>query len=127
MSYAPSRYRPPRLRQMLSETSPRGVLVTVGSVMGDLPAARQAEYCASKAALTQLHESLRTIADPSEHEDGLPCAVSMIEANFGLLQDQQRGVCRDVLKLAAPGLPLHPTLCKGPLLFFWGYEVISDT
>jgi all-trans-retinol dehydrogenase (NAD+) len=37
----------------------RGVLVTIGSVMGELPCARLVEYCASKAALIQLHEALR--------------------------------------------------------------------
>ena len=52
------------LRQMLEdgtrkERSPEGVLVTMGSIMAELPAARQAEYCASKAALSQFHECLR--------------------------------------------------------------------
>ena len=36
-----------------------GVLVTVGSIMGSLPAAGLAEYCASKAAVGQLHACLR--------------------------------------------------------------------
>lgn len=47
------------LRQMLSEPSPQGVMVTMGSIMAELPAARQAEYCASKAAVGQMHECLR--------------------------------------------------------------------
>lgn len=36
-----------------------GVFVTVGSLMGALPAARLADYCAAKAGLAQLHECLR--------------------------------------------------------------------
>ena len=36
-----------------------GVLVTIGSIMGSLPAAGLAEYCASKAAVGQLHACLR--------------------------------------------------------------------
>eukprot|EP00310_Coccolithus_braarudii_P003249 CAMPEP_0183370116 /NCGR_PEP_ID=MMETSP0164_2-20130417/101522_1 /TAXON_ID=221442 /ORGANISM="Coccolithus pelagicus ssp braarudi, Strain PLY182g" /LENGTH=198 /DNA_ID=CAMNT_0025546459 /DNA_START=1 /DNA_END=597 /DNA_ORIENTATION=+ len=47
------------LRQMLEMPSPRGVVVTIGSIMAELPAARQAEYCASKAAVGQMHECLR--------------------------------------------------------------------
>ena len=47
------------LRQMLTEPSPRGVLVTMGSIMAELPANQQAEYCASKAAVGQMHECLR--------------------------------------------------------------------
>lgn len=53
------------LRQMLDEQKQSGsrrterVLVTIGSIMAELPAHRQAEYCASKAALSQLHECLR--------------------------------------------------------------------
>ena len=47
------------LPQMLAEPSPRGVLVTMGSIMAELPANRQAEYCASKAAVGQMHECLR--------------------------------------------------------------------
>jgi all-trans-retinol dehydrogenase (NAD+) len=49
------------LSQMLapSSQSTGGVLVTVGSLMGELPAARLADYCAGKAALAQLHECLR--------------------------------------------------------------------
>ncbi|KAL3910193.1 MAG: hypothetical protein SGPRY_009147 [Prymnesium sp.] len=34
-------------------------LVTVGSMMADLPAARLSDYCASKAAVAQLHACLR--------------------------------------------------------------------
>lgn len=48
---------------MLSNTSPTslpcGTVVTVGSLMADLPAARLGDYCAGKAALAQLHECLR--------------------------------------------------------------------
>ena len=36
-----------------------GVFVTVGSLMAELPAARLADYCASKAAVLLLHECLR--------------------------------------------------------------------
>ena len=36
-----------------------GVFVTIGSLMAELPAAGLADYCASKAALWQLHECLR--------------------------------------------------------------------
>ena len=36
-----------------------GVFVTVGSLMAALPAARLGDYCASKAAVSQLHECLR--------------------------------------------------------------------
>lgn len=41
------------------EAAHKGVLVTMGSIMAELPAAGQMEYCASKAALSQLHECLR--------------------------------------------------------------------
>lgn len=52
------------LRQMIEDGKQHGrraegVLVTIGSIMAELPAARQAEYCASKAALSQFHECLR--------------------------------------------------------------------
>ena len=36
-----------------------GVLVTIGSLMAELPAARLADYCASKAAVLLMHECLR--------------------------------------------------------------------
>ena len=36
-----------------------GVFATIGSLMAELPAARLADYCASKAAIVQLHECLR--------------------------------------------------------------------
>jgi NAD(P)-dependent dehydrogenase (short-subunit alcohol dehydrogenase family) len=36
-----------------------GVFATIGSLMAELPAARLADYCASKAATAQLHECLR--------------------------------------------------------------------
>jgi NAD(P)-dependent dehydrogenase (short-subunit alcohol dehydrogenase family) len=36
-----------------------GTLVTVGSVMGELPGAQLADYCGAKAAVSQLHECLR--------------------------------------------------------------------
>ena len=44
-----------------AETSPGDVhsFVTIGSLMADLPAARLADYSASKAAVAQLHECLR--------------------------------------------------------------------
>jgi len=47
------------LPAMLDGPSPRGTVVTIGSVMGALPAARLADYCASKAAVGQLSECLR--------------------------------------------------------------------
>ena len=47
------------LRHMLAESVPRGVFVTMSSVMADYPAASMAEYCASKAAIKQLHDCLR--------------------------------------------------------------------
>ena len=48
------------LPQMLQAgAQPGGVFVTTGSLMAELPAARLADYCASKAALKQLHECLR--------------------------------------------------------------------
>ena len=37
----------------------RGTVVTIGSIMSSLPAAGMAEYCASKAAVSQLHACLR--------------------------------------------------------------------
>jgi len=52
------------LRQMIEDgkqhgSKTEGVLVTIGSIMAELPSVRQAEYCASKAALSQFHECLR--------------------------------------------------------------------
>jgi len=49
------------VRQMIDDPSPRGggVVVTVGSIMADIPCARLSDYCASKAALSQLHACLR--------------------------------------------------------------------
>ena len=38
---------------------PGGVFVTIGSLMAELPAAGLVDYCASKAAVRQLHECLR--------------------------------------------------------------------
>ena len=43
--------------QMVDEG--RGTVVTIGSIMSSLPAAGMAEYCASKAAVSQLHACLR--------------------------------------------------------------------
>lgn len=36
-----------------------GTVVTISSVMADLPSARMADYCATKAAVSQLHSCLR--------------------------------------------------------------------
>ena len=45
--------------QMLATPDRQGTVVTVSSVMANVPAARLGEYCASKAAVTQMHECLR--------------------------------------------------------------------
>ena len=55
------------LRQMFDAPSapgsgkarPHGILVTIGSVMAEWPAIRLADYCASKAAVAQMHECMR--------------------------------------------------------------------
>lgn len=47
------------VEQMLQSPSRKGVYVTVGSVMAAMPSVRLADYCASKAAVAQLHECLR--------------------------------------------------------------------
>lgn len=42
-----------------ADANEAGVFVTVGSLMGEMPAARLADYCASKASTKLLHECLR--------------------------------------------------------------------
>ena len=44
---------------LLAASRRRCAVVTIGSVMAHLPAARLADYCASKAAVAQLHACLR--------------------------------------------------------------------
>ena len=47
------------LPQLLADLQVESTFVTMGSLMADLPAARLADYSASKAATAQLHECLR--------------------------------------------------------------------
>lgn len=58
--------------QTISSMGPRCgcTFVTLGSLMAELPAARLADYCASKAAASQIHECLRWELDataPAPH------------------------------------------------------------
>ena len=69
------------LPHMLSSHTPRGVFVTIGSLMADLPAARLSEYCAAKAAVSQLHECLRwELRNATGGLGGGGAAASMVAA-----------------------------------------------
>ena len=80
-------------------TRARGVFVTMGSLMAELPAARLSDYCATKAATAQLHECLRW--ELQQGTQGTPCDVRCLH-EAAASSPSARALCGgDATRLAA--------------------------
>jgi 1-acylglycerone phosphate reductase len=67
-----------------------GLIVNIGSVMGEIPTPWNAWYCAAKAALHSLTETLRSEAAPFGIEV-LLVATGAVQSNISANQAKQRG------------------------------------
>jgi len=67
-----------------------GLIVNIGSIMGEVPTPWNAWYCAAKAALHSLTETLRSEAAPFGI-DVLLVAPGAVQSNISVNQVKQRG------------------------------------
>ena len=102
------------LPQMLSSaqhqhTRARGVFVTMGSLMAELPAARLSDYCATKAATAQLHECLRW--ELQQGTQGTPCDVRCLHVQPYMVDHRDSPLFAGGTPVKLPWLrPLVPPL-----------------